>query len=110
MASNSFAAQKAAQDAGYAAIASIAAARANGLDVIAENIQDVAQNTTRFLVLGRDAMARSGADKTRLVFALPERAGALHAALDAVRARADQSHDDPIAAPAREAVGLRLLR
>lgn len=81
VASNSFAAQKAAQDAGYAAIASIAAARANGLGVIAENIQDVAQNTTRFLVLGRDAMARSGADKTGLVFALPERAGALHAAL-----------------------------
>ena len=43
--------------------------------------QDVAQNTTRFLVLGREAMSRSGADKTSLVFALPERAGALHAAL-----------------------------
>jgi chorismate mutase/prephenate dehydratase len=49
--------------------------------VIAENIQDVAQNTTRFLVLGREAMSRSGADKTSLVFALPERAGALHGAL-----------------------------
>ena len=80
-ASNSFAAQKAAADSGYAAIASVAAARANGLNVIAENIQDVAQNTTRFLVLGREAMARSGTDKTSLVFALPERAGALHAAL-----------------------------
>jgi chorismate mutase/prephenate dehydratase len=80
-ASNSFAAQRAAQDASYAAIASLAAARANGLAVIAENIQDVAQNTTRFLVLGREAMARSGADKTGLVFGLPERAGALHGAL-----------------------------
>ena len=79
--SNSFAAQQAAEDASYAAIASVAAARANGLEVIAENIQDVAQNTTRFLVLGREAMARSGADKTSLVFALPERAGALHGAL-----------------------------
>ncbi|HEY1852462.1 MAG TPA: prephenate dehydratase domain-containing protein, partial [Candidatus Binataceae bacterium] len=79
--SNSFAARKAASDASYAAIASIAAARANGLNVIAENIQDVAQNTTRFLVLGREAMTPSGADKTGLVFALPERAGALHGAL-----------------------------
>src|SRR5580698_5082288 len=79
--SNSFAARKAAADASYAAIASIAAARANGLNVIAENIQDVAQNTTRFLVLGREAMTPSGADKTGLVFALPERAGALHGAL-----------------------------
>jgi chorismate mutase/prephenate dehydratase len=79
--SNSFAAQKAAADASYAAIASVAAARANGLNVIAENIQDVAQNTTRFLVLGREAMGRSGADKTGLIFALPERAGALHGAL-----------------------------
>jgi chorismate mutase/prephenate dehydratase len=79
--SNSFAARKAASDASYAAIASIAAAHANGLNVIAENIQDVAQNTTRFLVLGREAMTPSGADKTGLVFALPERAGALHGAL-----------------------------
>ena len=79
--SNSFAARKAASDASYAAIASIAAARANGLNMIAENIQDVAQNTTRFLVLGREAMTPSGTDKTGLVFALPERAGALHGAL-----------------------------
>jgi chorismate mutase/prephenate dehydratase len=80
-ASNSLAAKMAAADACYGAIASVAAARANDLKVIAENIQDVAQNTTRFLVLGREAMARSGADKTSLVFALPERAGALHGAL-----------------------------
>jgi chorismate mutase/prephenate dehydratase len=79
--SNSLAAHKAAEDPHYAAIASVAAARANGLDVIAENIQDVAQNTTRFLVLGRESMPPSGADKTSLVFALPERAGVLHGAL-----------------------------
>jgi chorismate mutase/prephenate dehydratase len=75
------AAKQAAQDARYAAIASVAAARANDLNVIAENIQDVAQNTTRFLVLGREAMGRSGTDKTSLVFALPDRPGVLHGAL-----------------------------
>jgi chorismate mutase/prephenate dehydratase len=79
--SNSLAAQMAAGDPRYGAIASVAAARANGLEVIAENIQDVAQNTTRFLALGREAIGRSGNDKTSLVFALPERAGALHGAL-----------------------------
>ena len=80
-ASNSLAAKMAAEDPRYGAIASVAAARAHELKVIAENIQDLAQNTTRFLVLGREAMARSGADKTSLVFGLPERAGALHGAL-----------------------------
>jgi chorismate mutase / prephenate dehydratase len=81
VASNGVAAQRAADDPSCAAIASAAAARAAGLNVIAENIQDVAQNTTRFLVLGREAAPRSGADKTSLLLALPERAGALHDAL-----------------------------
>jgi chorismate mutase/prephenate dehydratase len=71
----------AAQDANVAAIAPAAAARGYGLDLIAENIQDLAHNTTRFLVLGREPVKRSGADKTSLLFALPERAGALHGAL-----------------------------
>lgn len=79
--SNSLAAKRAAEEPTSAAICSAAAAEAYGLKVIAENIQDVAQNTTRFLVLGRDPVPRSGADKTSLLFALPERAGALHGAL-----------------------------
>ncbi|MGA2411338.1 MAG: prephenate dehydratase [Candidatus Binataceae bacterium] len=81
VASNSLAAKTAAQDANVAAIAPAAAARGYGLDLIAENIQDLAHNTTRFLVLGREPVKRSGADKTSLLFALPERAGALHGAL-----------------------------
>src|SRR5579875_130765 len=68
-------------------------AEAYGLVVIETNIQDVAQNTTRFLVLGnrgvatRDGRMEAGqgasstGEKTSLVFAVPERAGALHAAL-----------------------------
>jgi chorismate mutase / prephenate dehydratase len=79
--SNSFAAKLASEDPAAAAICSAAAAKPYGLTIIAENIQDIAQNTTRFLVLGRQPVARSGADKTSLLFALPERAGALHGAL-----------------------------
>jgi len=90
--SNAFAAKRAAEDASIAAICSAAAAEAYGLVVIESNIQDVAQNTTRFLVLGKELASASDretakpapgpiADKTSLVFAVPERAGALHAAL-----------------------------
>jgi chorismate mutase / prephenate dehydratase len=94
VASNAFAAKRAAEDASVAAICSAAAAVAYGLTVIEANIQDVAQNTTRFLVLGsgspegcnrepreQNALSASNADKTSLVFAVPERAGALHGAL-----------------------------
>ena len=82
VASNTFAARRAAEDDSIAAICSIAAAEPYGLTIIEANIQDVAQNTTRFLVLGHaSAQAASGADKTSLVFAVPERAGALHGAL-----------------------------
>ncbi len=77
VASNAFAAQRAAEDPSMGAIASAAAAEAYGLQVIAENIQDVAQNTTRFLVIGTRPMARSGRDKTTLLFAVPDKVGAL---------------------------------
>jgi chorismate mutase / prephenate dehydratase len=79
--SNSLAAKLAAENPAIAAIGPAAAARGYGLKTIAENIQDLAHNTTRFLVLGREAVAPSGSDKTSLLFALPERAGALHSAL-----------------------------
>ncbi len=81
VASNAFAAKRAAEDHSVAAICSVAAAEPYGLAVIESNIQDVAQNATRFLMLGRDQAAPSSADKTSLVFAVPERAGALHGAL-----------------------------
>jgi chorismate mutase/prephenate dehydratase len=81
VASNALAAQRAAEDPECAAICSAAAAPTYRLKIIAENIQDVAHNVTRFLVLGRQPAGRSGADKTSLMFALPERAGVLHGAL-----------------------------
>jgi chorismate mutase/prephenate dehydratase len=81
VASNALAAQLAGADEDAAAIGAAAAAPAYGLKLIAENIQDQAHNVTRFFVLGRHRSARSGADKTSLLFALPERAGSLHGAL-----------------------------
>ena len=81
VASNTLAAKLAAEDDAVAAICSAAAADGYGLRIIAENIQDVASNVTRFLVLGRQRTTRTGADKTSLLFALPERSGVLHGAL-----------------------------
>jgi len=81
VASNALAAQRAAQDASLGAIASRAAAEAYGLKIIAENIQDIAQNTTRFLVIGTRAVPKSGRDKTTILFAVPDKVGALNTAL-----------------------------
>lgn len=82
VASNAAAAQRAAAEPEAAAIASEAAAAAYGLRVIARNIQDSAQNTTRFLVIGRNPAGRSGADKTSALFAVRDQVGALNQALN----------------------------
>lgn len=82
VASNSVAARRAANEPGLAAIASRAAGEAYGLKLIAENIQDHAQNATRFLVIGKQPAARSGTDKTTVIFAVPDKVGALNGALN----------------------------
>ena len=82
MVSNALAAQRAAQDETLGAIASRAAAQAYGLKVIAENIQDIAHNTTRFLIIGTRPVERSGRDKTTILFAVPDKIGALNTALN----------------------------
>lgn len=81
-ASNTAAAERAAGEPQAAAIASEAAAAPYGLRVIARNIQDSAQNTTRFLVIGSHPAARSGADKTTALFAVRDEVGALNQALN----------------------------
>ncbi len=82
VASNSLATQLAGDDPSLGAIASAAAGEAYGLRVIAANIQDIASNTTRFLVMGTRATDRSGADKTTALFAVADRVGALNEALN----------------------------
>lgn len=69
-----------------AAIASRLAAELYGLNVIADNIQDACGNTTRFLVIGRNGSAPTGNDKTSIYFGIRDQVGALHDALDALKA------------------------
>jgi len=78
--SNGKAAELAAQDATgtVAAIAPRLAADVYRLNVLAENIQDLAGNVTRFLVLARaPSEGATGHDKTAVVFSIRDRVGAL---------------------------------
>ncbi|HNO74065.1 MAG TPA: prephenate dehydratase [Nitrosomonas mobilis] len=77
-ASNADAARLAANDEHAAAIASKKAAEVFGLMLCACNIQDNSNNTTRFLIIGSQAVAPSGRDKTSLVMATSNRPGAVH--------------------------------
>ncbi len=69
------------------AIASARAAKLFELSILAAGVQDFAGNTTRFLVIGRDATALGTADKTTIVFTVSNDAGALFKALSAFALR-----------------------
>ena len=64
-----------------AAIASERAAQVFGLDVLKAEIQDFSDNITRFLVVSRMAEQDQNADKTTVVFSLPNEPGSLFKAL-----------------------------
>ncbi|OGS91163.1 MAG: chorismate mutase [Gallionellales bacterium GWA2_60_18] len=76
--SNADAARLAAEESFAAAVAGAQAAAHFHLKVLAQNIEDDARNTTRFLVLGNQQVAPSGNDKTSLVLSAPNRPGAVH--------------------------------
>ncbi|MDQ7017468.1 MAG: prephenate dehydratase [Gammaproteobacteria bacterium] len=75
--SNAEAAKLAAAEQGSAAIASESAAELYQLPILVANIEDNADNTTRFLVIGEDQVAASGKDKTSLLVSTANRPGAL---------------------------------
>ena len=79
--STSAAAAKAAAQADSAAVGSRLAAESLGLNLLAENIQDVSSNTTRFLVLCKHECPSTGDDKTSLLFVGSHKPGSLHNAL-----------------------------
>lgn len=63
------------------AIASERAARLFGLQVLRSGVQDYADNITRFLLIGREAVPLGTPDKTTIVFTVANEAGALFKAL-----------------------------
>jgi chorismate mutase/prephenate dehydratase len=79
--SNAEAARLASIEAKSAAIAGEMAAEIYELDYLEENIEDEPDNTTRFLVIGRQSVAISGRDKTTLLLSARNVAGSLSALL-----------------------------
>lgn len=76
--SNGKAAQMASDSAEIACVAGDFAAERYGLLHVATRIQDVAKNTTRFLVVAREEVPASGSDKTAMIVSVRNEAGALY--------------------------------
>ncbi|KQB83377.1 prephenate dehydratase [Corynebacterium oculi] len=81
--SNAAAARSVAEGKAQAAIAPHRAAAIWNLDVVAENIADVTEARTRFVLVGPRGVPtpRTGNDRTSVVFTLPNQPGTLAAAL-----------------------------
>ena len=75
--STTMAAERAARDPHVAAVASAAAGQHYGLKTLAANIEDQADNVTRFAVIGLEAGPKTGVDKTALLVQLSHEPGAL---------------------------------
>ena len=86
--SNAEGARRARDELGTAAIAGDAAAEVYSLRLLFREIEDRADNTTRFLVIGRKLLEPSGSDKTTLLVSTSSTAapGALHRLLEPLAA------------------------
>jgi len=77
------AARRAAEDPTFAAIGSALAGELNGLRVVAAGIEDDRDNTTRFVVIGREGPGPSGHDLTSAVYTIRrDQSGALYRLLE----------------------------
>lgn len=83
--SNGEAARIAAENPGVAAVAGDMAAELYQLDKMAEHIEDYADNTTRFLIIGREEVPPSGRDKTSIIVSSRNKPGALFTLLEPFR-------------------------
>ena len=80
--SNAEAAKRMRSEWNAAAIAGETAAKLYGLSIIAEKIEDMPDNSTRFLIISRQKAEPSGQDKTSIVVAVRNSPGALHEILE----------------------------
>lgn len=80
--SNAEAAKRMRSEWNAAAIAGEAAAKLYGLTVLADKIEDMPDNSTRFLIVGQQDVGPSGHDKTSVVIAVKNEPGALHDILE----------------------------
>jgi chorismate mutase/prephenate dehydratase len=84
-ASTTAAAERASREDGAAAIASKLAATIYGLNILADGIEDLAHNVTRFLVIGRQIPPPTGNDKTTILVSIKDKVGALYEMLQPIR-------------------------
>ncbi|HTM71440.1 MAG TPA: prephenate dehydratase [Luteimonas sp.] len=87
VASNAEGARRARMADDAAAIAGENAAHVYGLKMIAGPIEDHADNTTRFLVIGRNGFPPSGNDRTSLLVSIRDQPGALYQILEPLARR-----------------------
>ena len=80
--SNAEAARRAAEEPGAAAIAGDMAAELYGLEKLANSIEDRPDNTTRFLIIGREEVPASGQDKSSILVSMRNKPGALYQLLE----------------------------
>ena len=76
-ASTAHAAELAKREKNSAAIAGQLAAEVYGLKIVSKNIQDRAENHTRFLVISKDQAKRVKKNKTSIMFSIVDEAGSL---------------------------------
>lgn len=81
VASNAEAARRARNADDAAAIAGVSAGHVYGLKIVAGPIEDRPDNTTRFLVIGRELFSPSGHDRTSLLVFVHDKPGALFGVL-----------------------------